>query len=215
MGIEGAAVRRRRRDERREETRLLLLQAAALLFARHGYHAVSLDAVADEAGFSKGAVYSNFSSKQDLLAGLLEVHCVQQLAQVRSMLAEPMPLDERIRQVTAAYFGSAEGAESWCPLFVELWIQAMRDDGLRPRLGRLYDDTRDAIAEMIEQETARLGMRLAVPAGEVAQGLMALGDGLTMQHLVAPGERTVRAYGHALRALLRSALRSPAEEEVT
>src|SRR5437588_7210555 len=103
MGSATTASRARRRDERREETRQLLLQAAALLFARHGYHRVSLDAVADEAGFSKGAVYSNFSSKQDLLASLLELHCEQQLAQVRSMLAEPMSLDERIRHIGAAY----------------------------------------------------------------------------------------------------------------
>lgn len=192
---------------------MLLLQASAHLFARHGYQGVSLDAVAEEAGFSKGAVYSNFSSKQDLLASLLEMHCEQQLAQVRSILDEPMSLDERIGVISAAYFGSSDGSESWCLLFTELWIQAVREPSLRPRLARLYGDTRDAVAEMIRREAQRLGMRLVLPAEEVAQGLLALGDGLTMQHVVAPSERTAKAYGSALRALFQTALRQPDEEK--
>jgi len=201
-----ASRRRRRRDERREETRLLLLQAAALLFARRGYHGVSLDAVAEEAGFSKGAVYANFSSKQELLASLLEMHCDQQLAQVRTMLAEPMPLERRIEQVGAASFGSSQDAENWCLLFVELWSRAMREPGLRPRLARLHEATRDAVARMIEEEAERLGATLSMPADDVAQAVLALGDGLRMQHFVTPSERSARVYGATLRGLFRSAL---------
>jgi AcrR family transcriptional regulator len=212
MNVSAAAGRRRRRDERREETRLLLLQSAALLFARRGYHGVSLDAVAEEAGFSKGAVYAHFSSKQDLLASLLERHCEQQLAAIRALLADPLPLEERIPQIGDAYFGTADGTENWCLLFVELWCQAMRESSLRPRLARLYDDTREAVAGMIERETVRLGGALAVPAAELAPAVIAVGDGLLMQHLIAPSDGSAKAYASALRALFGSALR-PVQEE--
>jgi hypothetical protein len=87
---------------------------------------------------------------------------------------------------------------------------------LPARSPSLVDDrrlaVRDAVAEMIRREAQRLGMRLVLPAEEVARGLLALGDGLTMQHVVAPSERTAKAYGSALRALFQTALRQPDEE---
>ena len=146
MSIQAAPpTRRRRRDERRQETRLLLLQAAATLFARRGYDGVSLDAVAEEAGFTKGAVYAHFSGKQDLLAGLVALHSEQRLGRLRSVLDQPRPLDQRVRQLLAPYFGGSEEAESWCLLFVELWLQAARDPELRPRIAELHDGTREAV----------------------------------------------------------------------
>jgi AcrR family transcriptional regulator len=198
-------VRPRRRDERREETRLLLLQAAAELFARRGFHGVSLDAVAEEAGFSKGAIYSNFSSKQELLGSLLGLHCEQQLGEVRSMLAKPMPFDERIRQISAAYL-SMERSHL---LFTELWLQAMRDKSLRPRLAELYAQTVAAVAEMIEREAEKIGSTLAMPADEIAQAVLAVGDGLVMQQLAAPNHGKAKVFASALRALFQAALRLP------
>ena len=210
--VSQTGTRRRRRDERREETRLLLLQAAAVLFARRGYDGVSLDAVADEAGFTKGAVYSHFSSKHDLLAGLLAWHSDRQFAELRAVLARPEPLDERVRQLIAPFFGAPEDMESWCLLFVELWLRAMREPSLRPLLARLYDDTRSAVAGMIEREAEKLGLSLTVPAEDVAQGLLALGDGLMMRHVLTPSERTATTYRSALHALFRAATRSPEEK---
>lgn len=204
--------RRRRRAERRRETRLLLLQAAAQLFARHGYHGVSLDAVAEEAGFTKGAVYSHFSSKQDLLANLLELYCERQRSQIRSILAEPKPLDERIQQISALFFRSPEELEDWSLLFVELWLQAMREPSLRPRIEQIHDWSRQSVAQMIDQEAQRLGVTLTVPADDLAEALLALGNGLMMQHLLAASDRTAQTYRSALRAMFRAATRSPDEE---
>jgi AcrR family transcriptional regulator len=200
-------ARRRRLEERRAETRHLLLRSAAQLFARHGFDGVSLDAVADDAGFSKGAVYWHFANKQELLASVLELHCEGQLDLVRSMLAMPMTLDDRIDQVSSIYFTASDDAEGWCLLFVELWIQAMREPCLRPRLAQLYGATRAAVAEMIDQEAERLGTSLSVPAEEVAAGLMALGDGLLMQHVIGPNEATAKSYASVLRALFSALLR--------
>ena len=84
----------------------------------------------------------------------------------------------------------------------------MREAGLRPRLAQLYDATREAVAEMIQQETERQGMILAIPATEVARAVLAVGDGLMMQHLVAPSDRSAKAYGSVMRALFHAALRS-------
>lgn len=86
----------------------------------------------------------------------------------------------------------------------------MRDPSLRPRLAELYRATRYAVAEMIEEETRQLGMALTMPAEEVATRLLALGDGLMLQHLADPSPVTSRSYSSALEALLRAVL-APAE----
>lgn len=202
------ATRRRRRDERRRETRLLLLQAAAALFARHGYHGVSLDAVADQAGFSKGAVYAHFSSKQDLLANLLELYCERQHAQTRAIMAEPAPLDDRIRQISAWLFRPPQEAQDWPLLFFELWLQAVRDPSLRARMQQLQQWSSQSVATMIDQETKARGLTLAVPANDLAQALLALGNGLMMQHLLTPSERTAETYRSTVHAMLREAIQA-------
>jgi AcrR family transcriptional regulator len=199
------ATRRRRRDERRRETRLLLLQAAAVLFARHGYHGVSLDAVADQAGFSKGAVYAHFSSKQDLLANLLELYCEQQHAQTREIMAEPAPLDDRIRRISTWLFRPPQESQDWPLLFIELWLQAVRDPSLRARMQQLQERSSRSVANMIDQEIKARGRTPAVPADDLAQALLALGNGLMMQHLLTPSQRTADTYRSALHAMLRDA----------
>jgi AcrR family transcriptional regulator len=204
------ATRHRRRNERLRETRLLLLQAAALLFARHGYHGVSLDAVAEEAGFSKGAVYSQFSSKQDLLAHLLEHYCEQQHTEIRAILAEPKPLEERIHQLSLRFFHPPNQAADDQPLlFVELWLQAMREPALRSRMQHIQTWARQSVATMIEQEAAAQGAALTVPAEDIAQAVLALGNGLAMQHVLSPSDRTVTAYRWTLRTIFRQATPPP------
>jgi AcrR family transcriptional regulator len=187
IGMETAVGSRGRltQQQRRAATRQRLLDAAARVFAERGYHGVSVDAVAEAAGFSKGAVYWHFASKEDLLVRLLETHCAQQLEAVEQMLAIPMPFEDRFRQVAQAYVGP-EDQRVWCLLFVELWTQAMRDPQRSPAFARLYAATRAAVAELIEREADRLGRRLAIPSQQIAAGLLALGDGLMLQRLADP-----------------------------
>jgi AcrR family transcriptional regulator len=64
--------KRKTQAERREETREQVLAAAARMFAQRGFHATSLDAIAEEAGFSRGAVYYNFADKEELFLELLD-----------------------------------------------------------------------------------------------------------------------------------------------
>src|SRR5688500_16623682 len=69
-------------DRRRAMTREHLLDAAGIVFARDGFHGASLDDVASTAGFTKGAVYSNFKSKEDLLLALMDKHISQQFDEI-------------------------------------------------------------------------------------------------------------------------------------
>lgn len=205
-------TRQRRRDERQEETRLLLLQAAARLFAHHGYDGVSLDAVAGVAGFSKGAVYAHFSSKHDLLANLLETYCERQHSRTRSVMAGPGRAEERIEQAAALYFDRSEETRSWSLLFFELWLQAVREQSLRPRLEDLHRMACLSVAEMVRQEAERRGADLAVPAEDVASAVLALGNGLVLEHVLSPDERIEQIYITAVRAIFDHAVRPKRQE---
>ena len=69
------------RSERRARTRAQLLSAAARVYARRGFDGATLDEVAEEAGFTKGAVYDHFGSKENLLFALLDEHLSAQIAE--------------------------------------------------------------------------------------------------------------------------------------
>ena len=84
-------------ERRRQQTRDHLLAAAAHVFAERGFHGASLDAVAAAAGFSKGAVYSNFKNKEDLFLALLESSYLRELASLRATLdASEVPAEARL-----------------------------------------------------------------------------------------------------------------------
>src|SRR5438093_9113222 len=80
--------KRRTQTERREETRELVLAAAARVFAQRGFHATSLDAIAEEAGFSRGAVYYNFADKEELFLELLDHRCAERAQDLREVFAD-------------------------------------------------------------------------------------------------------------------------------
>src|SRR5579862_5698159 len=73
-------------DRRRQQTRAYLLKAAEQVFSERGFHGATLDEVAAVAGFTKGAVYSNFQSKDDLFLALLEARYQSGMASVRALL---------------------------------------------------------------------------------------------------------------------------------
>src|SRR6266536_6724760 len=84
------------RAERKAATREQLLGAAARVFARKGYAGASVDDIAEEAGFTVGALYSNFAGKQELLMAAFERHCDQDLARVQALLADERSEERRV-----------------------------------------------------------------------------------------------------------------------
>ena len=91
------ATKRLSRDERKAETREHLLEAAGRVFARNGYHGASVDEVAEEAGYSTGALYSNFDGKEDLFLAVLQRHIERQVKELSETVSERPTVDERAR----------------------------------------------------------------------------------------------------------------------
>ncbi len=176
---------RRSRDEQRARTRADLLEAAAEVFARHGYHGTSVDMVAEAAGYTKGAVYSNFSSKEDLFLALLEARIEESLNSMQDVMATSAPEDR------PEAFGRRRGEISqwepqWFLLEAEFELYAARNPEVRGRVAERQRKTRAVIEEALRQHIEELGLKPAYPVEQLAKLIVAAGDGMSLMALNNP-----------------------------
>lgn len=114
------------REESRALTRAKLLDSARVVVAREGYESASIDRIAEEAGFSKGAFYSNFGSKEEIVLELLETHSAKDVADIEGLLGESRdPL--HMIEVISAWSLERSSDPSWGLLALELFRRARRE----------------------------------------------------------------------------------------
>jgi AcrR family transcriptional regulator len=115
------------RVERKARTRSELLDAAERLFSEQGFHATSVDAVADAAGYTKGAVYSNFASKEDLFFAIYERRVDAAVTEIESRLADAGDDPTRGIEEIAAGVAARGGGDGWLAVFFEFWAHVLRN----------------------------------------------------------------------------------------
>jgi AcrR family transcriptional regulator len=175
-------------ERRRQQTRDYLLQAAAQVFAERGFHAASLDQVAAAAGFTKGAVYSNFKSKEDLFLALLEGAYTREAALVReTMDASEVPPEDRLGDFASLVRTEYGESPDLSGLYLEFALYARRNPEARDRLAALDDDDVRAIAEIIEGSRSTREDQLGPASAETAARLViALFRGIGVLRLIDP-----------------------------
>lgn len=174
-------MRAKTQEERRADTRERLLRAAADLFARKGVDAVSVDAIADEAERTSGALYDHFGSKQGLVAALVDA--------MRNELADAIggeagASDDPRRRIDAIWRNFADHPEGglWLLLEHELWLRAARDPELRDALAARYAAGRKGMAKSFREWAPAP----AVPDKALPPLVLALLLGLEMQRRLDP-----------------------------
>ncbi len=181
-----SAPRRLTRAEKQATTRAALLQSAADAFTRVGYEAATVDGITEAAGFSRGAFYSNFDSKDELFLTLIESRIQSSLHDIAIAFQKGGTAAERIRS-GGHYLDSLVAQDrQWCLLYMEFWARAVRDPKLRRRFAGQYEAWRSGIAEMIEAQARELGIELDAPPPELASALIALFEGHVLQRLIDP-----------------------------
>jgi AcrR family transcriptional regulator len=177
-------VTRLTRAESQARTRAQLLQTARELFLRDGYLATSLDKVADAAGFSKGAVYSNFRNKDELCLAVLDEIRAERAGEIAGLLRAPST-EERLRRFEE-WAERVIGDPQWTTLEFEFAIQARRDERLRQEMaGRIT-----AVGQVVEsavESVAADGTAAPMATGEAAVALLCLGVGLGLFRSIDPG----------------------------
>jgi AcrR family transcriptional regulator len=192
------------RAESRERTRELLLDAAAEVFARLGYHDGSLETVAEAAGFSKGAVYSNFATKSDLFLALLDRQARRRIDEQAGAMAA-LSLEQIADYGGRALTDMATAQRSFDLLQIEFWLAAARD----PEIGAKFAEGSRALWQeagaLFDRKFAEEGHAPPFSGQEFAILVNALGTGLLMQLYLDPGAVDATLFSRALRALLGNA----------
>jgi AcrR family transcriptional regulator len=175
------------RAERQAQTREDLIDAAEELFTENGFHATSLDAVAVAAGYTKGAVYSNFSSKEDLFFAVYERRVARHEAHVVELFDAPADAGEAILRVIAAVGDlRRRRADGWMAVFLEFWTHVLRHPEHRARFGKAHNRAVVPFQVALERFAAQQGITLAIPADQLATALFAMENGIGLERLTDP-----------------------------
>ncbi|MBW3619051.1 MAG: TetR/AcrR family transcriptional regulator [Actinobacteria bacterium] len=193
-------VARLSRDEQRARTRADLLAAAATVFARTGYHASSVDMVAEAAGYTKGAVYSNFASKEDLFLALLDEHVDQAVETLEEIVASTDPA-ARAQLLGARREEMQVFDRDWHLLETEFVLYAARNERVRALMAERQQRTRARIADLLRRHLGDVGADAPIDLEDLARILIATGDGLTVMSVAEPDTDGGRLMGMVLHLL--------------
>ena len=189
------------RGERRQQTHARLLDAAGQVFARRGFHTATLDEVAEAAGYTKGAVYSNFASKDALFLALLDQRVAAQLEQVEALYAI-----ESSEELRAAMRGRTEpefaAAHDFGLLMVEFSLYAMRRPAAQAELAKRYRQLRGRLAELITRRYASRQSAPPMAPEHLAALVLATDAGLFLQYAAEPGALPWELHADAMLQLL-------------
>jgi AcrR family transcriptional regulator len=189
------------RRARKELTRQLLIEAAAAVFARRGFDAASLDEIAEAAGFTKGAVYSNFRSKTDLMMSLIERRVAEQAAAIARALSG-ITLEQVLQRLGSASDPGAGSDLDWLRLVAEFWQYAMRNESARVAMAEQYERARTISARMIAEKYAEAGAEPPMPVRDLAILVEAISIGVSFQAALDPSAVPATVQGEATRRLL-------------
>lgn len=179
-------VSRTPQRERRARTRAALLRASGRVFAERGFHRATLEAVAAEAGVSKGALYHYFTSKEQLFLALLEERLGAGLSDIEAVIAERGAGGEELGAAMETFLRRINRDPRWLPLLLEFLAYGSRDPAAKA--GIIEHFLRPA-----REAPARTARSLGIPESELLSHdelgltLAALTNGLAIERAFDPG----------------------------
>src|SRR5436305_12248077 len=150
----GAAGTRMTREESKANTRERLLAAARIVFARNGFHGASVEEIASTAGFSTGALYSNFDGKEDLFLVLMEREIEEHAREIADAVARRASVAERATGGARVWMAMIEREPELLLLFMEFWAYGVRDPEVRPKVAARFAQVRVLLMDLIADGTS-------------------------------------------------------------
>jgi AcrR family transcriptional regulator len=185
-GVSKAIKQRLTRQESRLETRTRLLESAAQLFAKGGYEGASVDLIAESAGYSKGAFYSNFESKEAIFLALLDSHKRREIDALAQLLAQDVPASELVSLIRNSESSRVSDFDFGL-LSAEFQLQACRDKAFAKTYAKLHRTHVDTMAGLITRLFAKLDRTPPAMPKDLADIIMALTTGLSLQRTSVQG----------------------------
>jgi len=174
------------RQESQARTRALLLEVATTEFLAHGYTGTSLEKIADQAGFSKGAVYGNFAGKEELCLAVLQNHFFALLQTfVGEFAAGGETIEDRLI-VLEQWLETLLADDDWQVLAVEFAVHARRNPKIMQQVADQERMMRMAVTSMLTQQIQQLGVQPILPPEQLGIVLVSVVGGIAVQRLVDP-----------------------------
>jgi AcrR family transcriptional regulator len=200
------------RKEKQAHTRSCLMQSAAKIFARRGLQQASIDEVAEDAGFTKGAFYANFKSKEEMFLVMLDERFAERLEEIDRVVATEAEPEAQARQAGTNFSRYVGADPEWQRLFFEFTAYAARNEEFREELVTRYRALRGRIAKTYGKRAQELGVISPVPLEDVSLMTFAMANGVALEKLLEPEAVPDELYGTML-MIFFAGLRALAEGE--
>ena len=174
-----------RQQERTEITRARFIQSAEKIFARDGFEAAKLEEIATDAGYTRGAFYANFESKEDLFFALLEKEISHRIAALEKEMAKFRDPEAKLKAMRE-FFLSKTLDRRWSLLAMEFKLFAVRHPEVKQRLAAMHRRFVGPRVGVLEEVMKALGRELPVSAFAIGVSLATLGNSLMVEHMLDP-----------------------------
>jgi AcrR family transcriptional regulator len=195
-----AVMSRARIRPTRDETRQRLFDAAALVFESQGIGAASIEAIAEAAGFTRGAFYSNFASKDELIIAMLSYHADRSARRNLELLARHRDPVDFVAALRAADPDPEDPVDRSPLLQMEMILYVARAEEYRPELAKRLQERRAVIAQIVAATNQARGPDGYVDPA-VADMLLALEDGYRLHRLIDPATTPEDSFLRAVQGL--------------
>ena len=189
----------------RDDTREKLFEAAAHVFEEHGIGGASIETIAAAAGFSRGAFYSNFKSKDELIIAMLEDHVEQSIRRIHDLLARHKNLADFIDALKTMDRSQQDPLGRSPLLHMEMILFVARAEKRRPELAKRLRARRKLIADIVETTSKNSGGNPALNPAWTGAITLAMDDGFRLHRLIdpetTPADSFLRAIGDLQRAI--------------
>jgi AcrR family transcriptional regulator len=186
------------RKEKQAHTRACLLESAARVFARRGMQQASIDEVAEDAGYTKGAFYANFKNKEELFLAMLDQRFAEHLERLDEVIAPDEEISGQARQAGLEFMRHIAADPEWERLFFEFAAYAARNEDFRQELVTRYRSLCDRIAEMFRQRVEAFDVDPPIPVDDIATMTFMMANGVAMEKMLDPDRVPDDMYGTML-----------------
>jgi len=194
---------------RRSATRARLLEGALEVFAERGFHGASVEDICDRAGFTRGAFYSNFASKDELVLALFQATTDRLLEQIAALLPD---LANQPGTLLDAVLGlldeAAPDQRQWYLISTEFTLHALRHPEAAAALNQQRAMFRDQLTRLVEEITKASGLRMSVPPHQFVRLVIAVHEGARAQSLLEPDQVPAGSLEHTFLPLVLDAVSS-------
>ena len=174
------------RIERSDATRAALLRSASRSIVEHGMHGASIDRIAADAGYTKGAFYAHFASKEDLFLVMLDEHFAAELTRLDAVLAGTGEPAQEARHAAEGFLEHVDSDPEWRRLYQEFATHAARQDAFRVQFAARQRALRARMADVFTRWAAAFEFQPSVPAEDVAAMTFFMADGFLLDRLIDP-----------------------------